>query len=92
MKLRTIRKLVRNNRNDYDNHHCIKDLINRIEVILLGECDSLQDEMFDELQIAVPLQEVAIDEDKAVSGNFERFSNIHGTVHDKKSFFCVKKY
>ena len=70
MKLELIRKFVRDNLNDFDNHLSITELTNQIDALSTIDADSLKDEMFDQRKFEMLLNEMAIDEDKTSVENF----------------------
>ena len=63
MKLELYRKLVPNNPNCCDNYIIIRYLINKYEVLIKKDFDSLTAEMFDVLSFELLLNEMVIHEE-----------------------------
>ena len=66
MKLVLLRKYLRANYNECENHMTIANLISKIEVLVLKEFDSLTDEKFIEIKFERLLNELTFDGDKSL--------------------------
>ena len=64
LKLESIPKYVRNIQIECDNHITITHLINKVEVALTADFDSLTHLMFHELRFEMLLNDLGVDENK----------------------------
>ena len=90
MKLELILKDIQNNNNDCANHITISHLINKLEVALLTDFDSLTNVIFDVLGFEIFSNDLGIDGNKYVRAkyvhNLDKFNTIFGLKSLNRSF------